>query len=306
MKSDHRPERIRVNHPTKSAHDAKWQTFAKQFPSYSLEERDAFKKNLAPEDRITAIEALLSQSGPDGIDQMSKHMINEILKNWSVEDFNGAWKWSQGVTNDRSRRFIAGKLLDTLVVSNQERALSLHLETIAVDSEFYSQVPTVLLSTTNFRSAEQLVDFLGQLPPSNGSSGRNVTFDTNFDFQSTGEKLAALIERNEGRKPDVWPSNFLSSWAGRDPDAAFEFFATNKALPFDDFSDLLNGIEQQGVPGAAAAWVVDKLESHREVVIKGLSQIARSERAAIYNSISLALPDAASREQFRHEVEAIR
>ncbi len=240
--------------PATNTHEAKFRNFAKKLSNPSIEDAEAFKKSLAPEDRAAAMEALLAQAGPYGIPELATSMIDEILKIWADEDINGAWSWCQRIDRDANRKFVAGKLIDGIVDKDMDRAFALHLEMTAEDPDFYSEVPMKLLDQAVSKDAASFLDLLGKLPFGNGGGGRPMDFAEDFDFQQAAEGVTALRKNHEGKSPPVYPTNFLSIWASRDADAAYAWYSKNPGEPFNESGvDLIKGIEKQGVPGAV--WV---------------------------------------------------
>jgi hypothetical protein len=271
----------------------------------SIEESDAFRKSLAPADRTAAIDALLAQAGPEGFHWTTKSMIGNILKAWAGEDFDGAWEWCSTIESDGNRNFVAAQLLDLLTENDPDRALALHLEMSAGDPKFISNVPLTLLGKTTSMDAGSFLDLLGKTPFGGGTSGTAMDFAADFNFQQAADGINALLRTQQGKHPPAFPTNFIASWAARDPDAAYTWFSKNQNIPFENFGSLLEGIEKQGVPGASITWAADKLNQSaptRGAMIHSLSQIDNSHRATTINSIAQALPDTASRDHFLTDV----
>jgi hypothetical protein len=91
----------------------------------------------------------------------------------------------------------------------------------------------------------------------------------------------------------------------RDPDAAFAWLASEKQNSILSFNQLLEGIEKQGIPGAASAWAAGKIEeseSSRKSVIDGMYY---AEAAAI-NGIVKALPNTNSSDRFLTELLIVK
>jgi hypothetical protein len=288
--------------PEKTAHPSEWRTFAKELPKLSEKEKDAFKQSLAPADRAAALEAMLGQIGPDGFPWQAKAMIEYILKSWAGEDFDGAWAWCQQIESDATRKFVAGKLLEQLVDKDPDRALALHLEMAAVGSEFSSSFTINILKKAAAKDAGSFLDLLGKLPFGNSCSGDTMVFAENFNFQQAADGLTALTKNQSGKRPPVFPYNFLGSWAARDADAAYAWLSKHpNVVPYGDFGSLLLGIEMKGTPGASAAWAADKINepgAPREELIREFTCIDAFRQAADIGAIAQAMPDTASRDRF--------
>lgn len=288
--------------PATNPHDVKFRNFAKELPTLSVEEREAFQKSLAPGDRAAAIEALLAQAGPYGIPEEDMSMLDQILKIWAGEDINGAWSWCQRIKSDVTREFVAGILLNGFADKDLDRAFALHLEMATENPDFGSSVPMKILHQAVSKDAASFLDLLGKLPFGNGGSARPEDFAEDFDFQQAAEGVTALRKNRGGKSPPVYPTNFLSTWASRDADAAYAWYCKNPGEPFNESCvNLIEGLEKQGSPGAV--WVAEKLNdpgSARDAIIRWLTEFTEiySGHNSTISSIAQAMPDAANRDRF--------
>lgn len=290
--------------PVKAPYEAKFRNFAKELPSLSEEEMEAFKKSLAPGDRAAAIEAMLSQAGPYGLPPEIMAMTSEILKTWASEDFDGAWAWCQRIESDANRNFIAAELLDQLVGKDPDRALALHLEMAAGDSGFDSRILFELLRQVTTKDAASFLNFLGKLPFDYNDQSMPVEFAADFNFQQAADGIVAL-RKNQKAPIQILPNNLLSSWATRDADAAYAWFSKNGNLPRENFGNLLEGNEKQGTSGASYSWAADKLNEpgcRREEMIHALADINSDENTNFIKGIAQAMPDTANRDRFLGDV----
>jgi hypothetical protein len=299
--------RKRDARPEKTPHESKFRNFTKEHPKRSDEDRQAFKKFLAPADRAAAIEALFAQAGPPrGIPSASKPMLAEILKTWASEDFDEAWAWCQRTESDNNRKFVAARLLEGLVDKDPDRALALHVEMVTEDPGFISTVPANIFKQAASKDAASFLEVLGIFgkltidpDPFAENGGEAVDFDVNFDFQQVADGITA----REGGAPIGFPTNFLSTWAERDADAAYAWFSSSQGEGLlENFDKLLEGIENQGVPGASYAWAAEKLREPGTTLIRTLTFNAAN---TAINSIAQAMPDIASRDHFICDVMAM-
>ncbi|MES2921181.1 MAG: hypothetical protein V4819_06535 [Verrucomicrobiota bacterium] len=296
--------RKREARPVKSPHEAKFRSFAKELPSLSEEEMEAFKKSLAPGDRPAAVDALLAQAGPYGLPGEVTNMISEILKTWAGEDFDGAWDWCRRIESDANRNFIASELLDQLVDKDPDRALALHLEMVAEGTGFDSRILFELLRQVTTKDAASFLNFLGKLPSDYNDQEMPVEFAADFNFQQAADGIVAL-RKNQKAPIQILPNNLLSSWATRDADAAYAWFSKNGNLPRENFGNLLEGIEKQGNPGASYSWAADKINEpgcRWETMIHALADIRSDENTSVINGIAQAMPDTANRDRFLGDV----
>lgn len=290
---------------TSSAHPAKWQSIGKQALQFNDNEREDFLKNLAPKDRLQALEALAAQSGPDGLDWRLQGMIRKILKDLADQDFDSAWSWSKGIASEATRRYMMVSLLKELVKVDPEQALSLHLEQLAAEPNFTSGVPHTLVDATVREGAQAMLDLFAKFPAkSGGGSGSDMKFPKDFDFQLLADGIRKMT--NETDPLPAYPMNFLSEWAARNPEAAYAYWSGGGVpLWFGGWDKLIDGIETHGEPGAAAAWTVAKLadpSAPRRKIIGDLTNAIESGRMSKINSIAQAMPDAGARDRFFTDV----
>jgi hypothetical protein len=284
---------------TSTTREAEFLAFAKRLPPLTNAEGHEFNKNLTPQDRGLLLETLLKEGNPSGLKYEGHSAISSILEIWVNEDFEGAWTWSQQLTNDTSRRFMMGKILDQLSRKDLTRALALHLEMHAADPKFESDAPLFALEATTPKSASDFINLLNKIPLHGGGT-EDFDFAKDFDFQQAAVGTSELLKK-QNQLPDEFPMNFIKAWGERDPDAAFAWLASEKHNNKFSFNELLEGIEKQGIPGAASTWAAGKIEeseSSRKSVIDGMYH---AQSAAI-NGIVKALPNTNSSDRFLTEL----
>lgn len=290
---------------TPTAHPAKWPSIGKQALRFNDNEREDFLKNLAPKDRLQALETLAAQSGPDGLDWRLRGMIQKILKELADQDFDSAWSWSKGIASEATRHYMMESLLKELVKANPDRALALHLEQLAADPNFTSGVPHTLVAARVREGAQAMLDLFAKFPAkSGGGSGSDMKFPQDFDFQLLADGIRKMTQGTDSLP--AYPMNFLSAWAARDPEAAYAYWSGG-GLPswFGGWDRLIEGIETHGEAGAAAAWTVSKLadpSAPRRKIIGDLTNAIESGRMSKINSIAQAMPDAGVRDRFFTDV----
>ena len=283
----------------KEAREKEFKNLAKNFSRIDYGEQCALSRNIAPQDRGAFLEAFLKEQDPSGYSSEANSMIEGIIKIWATEDFEGAWNWSRQIIDDNCRRYISGKVLSKLAEKDLKRALALHMEISIVDPEFYSKAPFLALQETTRKSARDFLDVLGKIPLHQGGT-LDFEFAIDFDFQEAAEGISALLRKQE-ELPGQFPMNYMKVWGERDPDGALMWFANQENTDRLGFADILEGVEKQGIPGAASAWVAKKIEESeklRKVIIEGVSVPS----AARLNGILKALPDSNSSDRFLTEL----
>jgi hypothetical protein len=278
----------------------KWQAFATQFSEINEKERAVFQKNIAPQDRGTAIEALLAQGGPDGFDRELETMINQLVSQWAEENFEAAWAWSRQLKGEGTQNFIASKLLDKLVMTDPERALSCYLEMIQTNPSFESKVPEKVLAGAALKSAEDFLNFAGKFGLS-WDPGDSCEFAKDFNFQQVADGIAKLQGSGDRKLPMGFPRNFHEAWAEQDREAAFVNFTKGTFDYLGDFYRFLGDLEKHNPPEAVWDWVAEKIQNS-EVSSKAIRRNLRNLNAVSFNGIIQALPDAASRDHFLMQI----
>jgi hypothetical protein len=278
----------------------KWQAFATQFSEISEKERAAFQKNIAPQDRGAAIEALLAQGGPVGFDRELGAMIDQLVSQWAEENFEAAWAWSRQLKGEGNQNFIASKLLDKLVMTDPERALSRYLEMVQTNPSFESKVPEKVLASAALKSAEDFLNFAGKFGHS-WDTGDSCEFAKDFNFQQVADGIAKLQGSDDRKLPVGFPQNFHEAWAEQDREAAFVNFTEGTFERLGGFYRFLKGLEKHNPPEAVWDWVAKKIQNS-EVSSKAIRSGLRNLNAVSFNGIIQALPDAASRDHFLMQI----
>jgi hypothetical protein len=284
----------------KEAREKEFKNLGKQFLRMNSGDQSNLSKNVPPQDRIALVETLLKEGDPSGTSSGSYRMITYIIGILATEDFEGAWAWSQQIANGAHRRYVSAKILEELAEKDITRALTLCSEISKVDPLFESMVGLIALEKTASKSAIDFLEVLTKLNLSDKSCGSHFEFAKDFDFQKAAEGTSALL-RKQKELPHAFPSDFITSWGERDPDAAFAWLATEEQNDNFSFEALLEGVERQGIPGAASAWVVRKIEESeksRKSIVEGLNNVS----AASINSIVKALPISNNSDRFLTEL----
>jgi hypothetical protein len=300
-----KPVSPRPVRPAATAHETKWIAFGKSAKDLSHQEKQEAIKNLAPQDRMAALQALASQAGLEGLNYQVKSLMENILENWTDENFDEAWNAARTTTDPDLAKFMMKTVLDHFSKKDPERAFAIHQEQLASDPEFKSNAPGRLLSARLKVGASEYLEILSQIPFGSGTSGSNANFAEDFDFQQAADGLAQLMEKQQGKKPSLFPTNFHTEWAKRDPEAVFAFWTANPSLPFNGLEEILQGMDSAS-PESSASWLAAKLLNPampREKMIEALAGSAEDQAARI-NGIVRALPDEATADAFLSEVLA--
>lgn len=295
-----RPTRRTPHSSRPVEHDTKWNTFARSAGRMSGEEKETWLKNLKASDRISALEALLSQAGPQGLPYDVQHLMENILANWAKEDFDGAWKWSEHCQPDKFRSFAKKALLGSLLDRDAARALELHIAQVKEDPEFTSRVSGHFIEKAAMGNAGDFVDLLSKLSFQRGARGTAMNFAENFDFKAAADGLAAMTEGREDR-PYEFPSNFIEEWCKSDLEGAHQWLMKHDSLPFGGWSDVFEAVEISHGLEEAGAWAAREIEQageNRARLLGALGGLPHTRAEAGIRSIVTAIPDVPAKDQF--------
>jgi hypothetical protein len=300
VKSQAQSERRNENKTLTTKTNNRGQAFATQFSKIGQEERQALQKNIAHEDRLAAIEALLAQGGPNGFAGDIEESINHLLGAWAEENFEVAWAWVQQLKGEGTQNFVARILLEKWLDTDPDRALSLYLERVQTNPNFESKVPEKVFAGAALKNAAEFLKFAGKVGCC-GNNGRSCEFAKDFDFQMVADGIPKLVGRKTGETPSCFPRNFYEVWAERDREAAFKSLTGGELARVGEFDEFLEGLERHNPPEAVWDWVAKKIQES-EVSSKAIRTNLANLQAVSFNGIIQALPDAASRDQFLMQI----
>jgi hypothetical protein len=294
-----RSARSRELRPTISKNNDKWQNFAMQFSTTSEEEKKNFEQSITPKERKAAIEALLAQGGPQGFDSKMEDMIVRLLSAWEEENFEEVWIWGQQINGQGTQSFVAGKLLNLLVITDLDRAANLYFELSKTNHHIHCDVPEKILARAALKNTEEFLKLAEKIPMSDFFHQESFKFAQDFNFQQVADTIAKLRKNKDDHAlPMGFPDNFSEVWIQRDHDKAFTGGVLTKFIEFPQF---LEKLEEHDTPKAAWNWVADKIQES-EVASKAICSDLHSLHVVSFNGIVQALPDAASRDRFLIQV----
>lgn len=211
---------------------------------------DEFEGQLAMIE-ASEIPKLLAQlgerSGFLGLDYEDEDVLEKLLQRWYDLEPEAALLWTLDLGNPKDRR----ELLDTLILHQAESDLDQAMEMVrahARDEDGEIDVPLSLLDYALEQSvddgAEKLLEVcrLG-IAKDDGYSGTSLEYPEGFAFEELLNSLADLGDSlSEGQGLSLVPSNLLSEWASRDPEAAYAWLEAGREVPFNsEFSDFMEG-----------------------------------------------------------------
>jgi hypothetical protein len=278
----------------------KWQAFAAGVCTSHPEEREAITETIAPEDRRAAIEALLAEGGPAGFDRHLEQVIDQLLAAWAEENFEAAWDWGQQLNGEGSQNFIAEKLLNRMVTTDPELALTRYLELLQTNPSLKSNVPERILANASLKTADDFLKCAGEFK-FGWNPGAACEFARDFNFQQVADEVGKLPNKEDRKIPAGFPQNFYDVWAERDREAAFASFVEGKLDRLGGLHSFLAGLGTHHKPEEIWDWVASKIqdsEASNKLICSDLHYLGPMN----FNGIVQALPDAASRDRFLLQV----
>lgn len=303
--------KLRESRPTTTPHDTKWQSFGKSVARMSHEDQEAVLEKLDSLDWAAAMEAILAQAGPEGLDHDMKEMLTSILTKWGVEDFDRAWEWTQSCEPEAMQIFAVKTLLEDLAKREPEKALMLYYRKTSVSPQYESDVPEILMKASAGNGADEFVKLLGRFKFSAsertgmGTVRRtSVEFAPDFDFRQVADATVKLMEKHGGEMPERFPYNFTAEWGKKDLAAADDWVMKNPELPFNEWSNLYLAAQESLGTEAAGAWMAAKLESAGDRKTGMMEMLINFSSAANIKAIAAVMPDMETRDRFIEDLVA--
>jgi hypothetical protein len=230
--------------------------------------------------------------------------MEKILRQWTDKSFDEAWAAAQKCQNPDLRAFMLQSIIERLAEKDPERAVTLEAEEKLANPQFRTAAVPVLQKSKLKVGAAEYVESIKRFPLERTSGGSDEEFADDFDFKLAADGITALKKANKGKGPSSFPTNFMQEWAKKDPQAAFDWWAANPTLLFNDLNTVLAGIETNS-PGATTALLVEKLQDPsvpRKKLVEELVSIDVEDLMPRVNSIASAMPDARTADAFLSDV----
>ena len=201
-------------------------------------------------DQLTAadIPALISELsasvGIEGLDYTEQKQMKTLLVRWHELDPEAAFAWTMSLKTRKDRMIFANELVNAIAEKDYEGSLRL-VERIRA-KEKNSVIPYALFT----KAAQQGPDTLLQLcklsvEEGGACSGQTVVYPPQFDFGRILDGLAEMkASLAANQNISNIPSNLLSEWAAREPEAAWAWLQQGKKVSFN--SDLAEFFEGYG------------------------------------------------------------
>ena len=186
--------------------------------------------------------ALSAKAGLGGLSWEDEDLLEKTLKRWYQQNPEGAIAWVMALESEEDRRELLIDFVNLEAEEDLDGALAL-LDGFNQQVEGRMSIPSSLIQKGADRDVETMLRVCAAgLGESDGSSGSGLKYATDFDFEAALNGLVELEENaGEGRSLSSLPSNLLSEWAKRDPQAAFDWVQLGKELSFnsglDEFID---------------------------------------------------------------------
>ncbi len=300
------------NRPTRTPHERKWQGFGELVAKMQSEEQEEVLKTLDPHDRAAALESLLTQAGPNGLDLNLKEMVTKILAKWGMEDFDGAWEWTQSCKLEAMRTFAVRKLLEDMAGRDAKRALALYYKQLEISPRYESDVAEILIKASAGKSTDEFIDLLGRFHFSCSErsaigtlrSAWGVEFAPDFDFRTAADTTVKLMQERGGEFPERFPNNFIKEWGKRDLPAATDWMMKYPILPFNDWDNLYEAAKEKLGTKEAGVWMAARLDlagDQKQSMMEMLINFSSSDNI---KAVAAAIPDTGKRARFLEDLIA--
>ena len=230
------------------------------------EEIEKTLEELNPEEIPELLESLAKKAGMSGLDWRDRELFEEVLEHWYGESPEAAIAWVMALENPSDRTTMLQNLVELEAETDLEQALQL-VEQFDAQQEGGLAIPWALMQKGVDHDVGMLLRLckLG-LKPDGGTSGSGCSYPSGFNFKGALEGLKkAKDEAPEGYDFSTLPSNLLSEWAKRDPNAALEWALQGNDLSFnsglDEFFEGYAEVASDDDYGALVADLFDPTQS---------------------------------------------
>jgi len=215
------------------------------------------------------LEALSRKAGLGGLSWEDEELLEQTIAHWYKQSPEEAIAWVMALKNPEDRRGMLMEFVDLEAEEDLDSALAL-LEEFDAQVEERLRLPSSLIQKGADRDVDTMLRVCeAGLGENDGSSGSGLNYVSGFDFEAA---LNGLVELEESAGPghslSSLPSNLLSEWAKRDPQAAFDWVQLDKELSFnsglDEFIDGYAEVATDEEIGSFVAQLYDPQEEQRE------------------------------------------
>ncbi len=218
----------------------------------------------------------------DGLDYRAESALGAILNELAKQDIDGMASWLKSQYEPE----LSDKILEDWFRGQKQmdKRTAFELAKAYIGEKALSGLAGnfMLYGNKDGVTTEDTLYYLDYVPVSGGSSGSDIKFSEDFDFRAFADKSLQRIEEDKenGSSLSSYPTNFYKEWVKHDSEGAFAFFEEkvferDVELPFNDYSDLIEGYIDSAPPAETAFWLTEVLnggglqkEEYKQVIQK--------------------------------------
>lgn len=187
-------------------------------------------------DYKAVLEQMIEESGTTGLDKHDQLRADYAMVAWYGKDPSAALKFIGGLKSTLDRNRFAKEIILSKVEGGEDfpnlLAMANKLEHLLTAKDGSVHLPEKLLTEAARRSSDDLFQLckLSKSTEIDNEYNRRVqlNYAKDFDFKDMLDRLGQLTSTlPEGQQINELPDNLLSTWANRDPDAAYEWLKSD-------------------------------------------------------------------------------
>ena len=221
-----------------------------QAVEYRNAERKALVEQLNAGEIPALLDELVGRAGILGLGYSESGQLKELLLQWYAKAPDAAFAWVLSLKNEKDRRKHAEALIEAAGAKDYASAVSM-IEEFKAAENGRIEWPASLFENAAKGGADEFIRLCRMsIYEGDTASGTQVDFPPSFDFRKVLDELAATeASLGERLRIGCLPSNLLTEWAARDPQAAWEWLQQGKALTFNSNLDgFLKGYAPTATP----------------------------------------------------------
>ena len=201
------------------------------------------------QDHSALLQLMFDRAGFSGLNSDEKWLLQTIVTDWYARNPQAAIGFIESLGNREDRATLASELIEAEMENDVSNALVMagDLQHLMTEEDGSVSFPDDLLEAAAARSADevyQLCLLSKETSEETFSWKIQCKYPKDFDFKGLLTRLSAHSQTlPEGQRISKLPSNLLSTWAARDPHAAYEWLNSgDHALAGNDsIDDFLSG-----------------------------------------------------------------
>jgi hypothetical protein len=264
--SDETPRRVRAKSPTAATEAertraARLARIREVCVTDDYKAREKFTGELGAGDVPDLLAVFLEDAGLEGIGYREEELLGKAVEKWVAEDVNAALAWAANLPQPKLRRYFQKMMLGEIAKTDPFGAADRALEIEAGDKEFdASNIVSDGIRELAKKSGQEraIADLVRKtsVKDGNGSMGISQTFAEDFGHEALLDSLAEM--KSQGLEFRFMPTGMLEAWAMRDPEAAHAWSLSKGSVGFEEWEDVLAGVNRKMGQEASGEWFLEK------------------------------------------------